>query len=95
MTNLSKDVYNKLLAKLVLNHRMVDRERLQTCWREVSPEKDLGQIMIEYNVIDFPPAYIPPNVTEAMNWMKSAALMQLVQSGTITRREAMERMETK
>ena len=53
MTNLSKDLYNKLLARLVLNHRMVDREKLQTCWREVTPEKDLGQIMIEYDVLDF------------------------------------------
>ena len=60
-------------------------------------DKSESRRMVEeaYNVIYFPPAYIPPKVTEAMNWMTSAALMQLVQSGTITRREAMERMETK
>ena len=57
--------------------------------------KSESQRMVEeaYNVIDFPPAYIPPKVTEPMDWMKSAALAQLVQNGVITRREAMERME--
>lgn len=53
LSAINKDLYNKLLARLVLNHRMVAREQVQTCWREVSKERDLGQVLIEKKLLDF------------------------------------------
>ena len=57
--------------------------------------KSESERMVEeaYNVIDFPPEYIP--VRHSMpGWLESnTVLMQMANTGLITRREAMERME--
>ena len=58
--------------------------------------KSESQRMVEeaYNVIDFPPAYIPPRIKPPAGWNESnLVLMQMANEGIITRREAMERME--
>ncbi|MDJ0841039.1 MAG: PilT/PilU family type 4a pilus ATPase [Acidobacteriota bacterium] len=53
MSSINKDLYNKLLARLVLNNRLLSREQLQACWSNVAPDKDLGQVLVEMQLLDF------------------------------------------
>ena len=48
-----KDIYNQVLARLVHKQRLARSEQIRFCLSQVTPDKDLGQVMIEQGVFDF------------------------------------------
>lgn len=48
-----KDIYNQVLARLVLRQNLASRDQIVMCLGQVSPEKDLGQVLIEQGALDF------------------------------------------
>ncbi len=48
-----KDVYNQVLARLVLRQDLCAREQIVGALSQVGPDKDLGQVLIEQGALDF------------------------------------------
>ncbi len=48
-----KDVYNQVLARLVLRQNLCSRELIVASLSQVTPDKDLGQVLIEQGALDF------------------------------------------
>lgn len=48
-----KDIYNQVLARLVHKQRLASRDQIRFCLSQVTPNKDLGQVMIEHALLDF------------------------------------------
>lgn len=48
-----KDVYNQVLARLVLRQNLCAREQIVGALSQVGPDKDLGQVLIEQGALDF------------------------------------------
>lgn len=48
-----KDVYNQLLARLVHKQAVATRDQIRAAMGRVTPDKDLGQVLIEDGTLDF------------------------------------------
>lgn len=48
-----KEVYNQLLARLAYKQAVATRDQIRTAFGQVTPDKDLGQVLIEQGILDF------------------------------------------
>lgn len=43
---MDKRLYNRLFARLLLKHRRATKEQIQSCWSALTPDTDLGRLMV-------------------------------------------------